>query len=74
MYRPEDMPQPVRAASPAEEGRQNALLDYYVRNIKQANFFQDGQALGSDMSEAEVQHVADAIKQIIAKGKAESRN
>ena len=54
LYRPEDMPRPVRAASPAEEGRQNALTDYYVRNIKQASFFQDGQALGSDMTEAEV--------------------
>ena len=54
MYRPEDMPKPVRAASAAEEGRQNALLDYYVRNVKQASFFQDGQDLASDMSEAEV--------------------
>jgi arylsulfatase A-like enzyme len=54
MYRPEDMPKPVRAASPAEEGRQNALLDYYVRNINQASFFQDGKGLGSAMSEAEV--------------------
>jgi arylsulfatase A-like enzyme len=48
------MPRPVRAASPAEEGKQNALLDYYVRNIKQASFFQDGQGLGSAMTEAEV--------------------
>ena len=47
-------PKPIRAASAAEEGKQNALLDYYVRNIKQASFFQDGQALGSDMTEAEV--------------------
>ena len=54
MYRPEDMPKTIRASSAAEEGKQNELLDYYVRNIKQASFFQDGQALGSDMSEAEV--------------------
>ena len=54
MYRPEDMPKPVRAASAAEEAKQNALLDYYVNNIKQASFFQDGQGLGSEMSEAEV--------------------
>lgn len=54
MYRPEDMPKPVRAPSPAEEGKQNALLDYYVRNVKQASFFQDGKDLGSDMTDAEV--------------------
>ena len=54
MYRPEDMPKVVRAASAAEEAKQNALLAYYVNNIKQASFFQDGKALGSAMSEQEV--------------------
>lgn len=54
MYRPQDMPRPVRAASPAEEAQQNALLAYYVNNVKQASFFQDGQDLGSAMSEEEV--------------------
>ena len=54
MYRPEDMPKPVRAASPAEEAKQNALLAYYVNNNKQASFFQDGQGLASAMSEGDV--------------------
>jgi arylsulfatase A-like enzyme len=54
MYRPEDMPKVVRAASPAEEAKQNALLAYYVNNVKQASFFQDGQQLGSAMSEEQV--------------------
>lgn len=54
MYRPEDMPKVVRAKSPAEEARQNALLAYYVNNIKQASFFQDGERLGSEMSDAQV--------------------
>ena len=54
MYRPQDMPQPVRAPSPAEEAKQNALLAHYIRETKQASFFQDGKALGSEMSEAEV--------------------
>ncbi len=54
MYRPEDMPKVVRASSPAEEAKQNALLAYYVNNVKQASFFQDGQGLGSQMSEAQV--------------------
>src|SRR6201999_247468 len=54
MYRPEDMPKVVRAASAAEEARQHPLLAYYVDTIQQANFFQDGQGLGSAMSEAQV--------------------
>jgi arylsulfatase A-like enzyme len=54
MYRPEDMPKPVRAASPAEEAKQNELLAYYVNNINQASFFQDGKGLGSSMSDAQV--------------------
>ena len=54
MYRPEDMPKVLRAASAEEEARQNPLLAYYVNNIKQASFFQDGQGLASAMSEQEV--------------------
>lgn len=54
MYRPEDMPRPVRAASPAEEARQNALLAYYVNNINQASFFQDGKGLGSAMTDEQI--------------------
>jgi arylsulfatase A-like enzyme len=54
MYRPEDMPKPVRASSPAEEAKQNELLAYYVNNINQASFFQDGKGLGSGMTEAQV--------------------
>jgi arylsulfatase A-like enzyme len=54
MYRPEDMPKVVRAASAADEAKQNALLAYYVNNLKQASFFQDGRKLGAEMSEAEV--------------------
>jgi arylsulfatase A-like enzyme len=54
MYRPEDMPKVLRASSPAEEAKQNALLGYYVDNTKQASFFQDGKGLGSEMTEAQV--------------------
>jgi arylsulfatase A-like enzyme len=54
IYRPEDMPKVVRASSPAEEAKQNALLAHYVKEVKQASFFQDGKKLGSEMSEAEV--------------------
>ncbi len=54
MYRPEDMPKVVRAASAAEEAKQHPLLGYYVNNINQSSFFQDGKGLGSAMSEAQV--------------------
>lgn len=54
LYRPQDMPKVMRAASPDEEAKQNALLAYYVNNIKQASFFQDGSGLGSAMTEAQV--------------------
>ena len=54
MYRPQDMPKPVRASSAVEEAKQNALLGYYVNNVKQASFFQDGKQLASEMSEADV--------------------
>jgi arylsulfatase A-like enzyme len=54
MYRPEDMPKAVRAPSAEEEARQHPLLDYYVNNIHQSSFFQDGKALGSAMSEQQV--------------------
>lgn len=54
MYRPEDMPRVVRAVTPEEEGKQNALLDFYVRQIKQSSFFQDGQDLGAEMTEEQV--------------------
>jgi len=54
MYRPQDMPKVVRAASAAEEAKQNPLLAYYVNNVKQASFFQDGKGLGSEMTEEQV--------------------
>lgn len=54
MYDPADVPPPVRAASPAEEGKQHPLLAYYMQSVKQAKFFCDGQDLASAMSEAEV--------------------
>lgn len=54
MYRPQDMPKVVRAASAAEEARQNALLAHYVQEVKQASFFQDGLGLGSEMTEQQV--------------------
>jgi len=48
------MPDVVRAVSPDEEAKQNALLAYYVKNIKQASFFQDGQEPASAMTKRQV--------------------
>ena len=54
MYRPEDMPRPLRAASAAAEASQHPLLAYYVNHVHQSSFFQDGKVLGSAMSDEEV--------------------
>ena len=55
MYRPEDCPPPLRASSKAAEGNQHPLLDYYIGHETRSHFFENGQGLVSDMSEAEVQ-------------------
>jgi arylsulfatase A-like enzyme len=57
MYDAAAMPAPVRAASPADEAEQHPLLRYYVEHVKQANFFQNGEGLGSAMSEAEIRQM-----------------
>ncbi len=53
-YDPDEVPPPVRAASREEEATQHPLLDHYIRKVKQSKFFQDGEGLGSEMSEQEV--------------------
>jgi arylsulfatase A-like enzyme len=50
LYDPADVPVPVRAASPEDEGKQHPLLAHYMTSVKQAKFFQDGQGLASAMS------------------------
>ena len=57
MYRPEDMPAPVRAPSVAEEASQHPLLGYYMRNAKQGSFFQRGQGLVAEMAATELQQM-----------------
>ncbi|MBK1661618.1 phosphoric/sulfuric ester hydrolase PehA [Paracraurococcus ruber] len=39
MYRPDDMPGPVRAATWRQEAQQHPLLDFYLRGISQGSFF-----------------------------------
>ena len=57
MYRVEDMPPPVRAATMEEEARQHPLLDFYLRTTQQASFFQQGQGAAGAMSAAEIQQM-----------------
>ena len=76
-YDPDEVPPPVRAASREEEAAQHPLLDHYIRNVQQRKFFQDGEGLGSEMSEQEVRvmraayyglisEVDDAIGRVVA--------
>jgi arylsulfatase A-like enzyme len=57
MYRPQDMPAPVRAPSVAHEAAQHPLLAYYLRNARQGSFFQRGQGLVAAMDEAEIRQM-----------------
>ena len=54
MYRPEDMPRPVRAASPEAEAKQHPLLDFYLRNQRQGSFFHGAEGSVAGMDEAEI--------------------
>ncbi len=57
MYDAAQCPPAVRADSAAEESAQHPLLRFYVEDIGRQNFFQNGQGLGSDMSQAEVRQM-----------------
>jgi len=52
MYAPADMPAPIRAATPAREAEQHALLDFYLRHTNQASFFRGGQGMAAAMDDA----------------------
>jgi len=54
MYSAAECPKPIRAQTPAQESAQHPLLKFYIDNITRKSFFQNGQGLGSSMSEAEV--------------------
>ena len=49
---PRTCPRPCARRRAAEEAKQHPLLGYYVNNINQSSFFQDGKGLGSEMTEA----------------------
>jgi arylsulfatase A-like enzyme len=57
MYDPADMAPPVRAGDPDEEAAQHPLLDYYIRHIEQASFFQGAKGLACDMTAGAVRQM-----------------
>ncbi|MBR0655638.1 phosphoric/sulfuric ester hydrolase PehA [Plastoroseomonas arctica] len=54
MYKPEDMPRPVRADSPEAEAAQHPLLNFYIRNIRQGSFFHGAEGTGAALDEAQI--------------------
>jgi arylsulfatase A-like enzyme len=57
MYRPGDMPAPVRRASPEDEARQHPLLDFYLRSTRQASFFERAPGQAAAMDETKVRQM-----------------
>ncbi len=57
MYRPCDMPWPVRAPSVEEEARQHPLLGYYLDHIRQASFFERAEGKGAELDAGLVQQM-----------------
>lgn len=57
LYDPAQSPAPVRAASAQAEAAQHPMLKFYVDNIQASSFFQNGQGLGSEMTEAQVRQM-----------------
>lgn len=54
MYRPEDMPPVVRAASVEAESEQHPMLDFYLRSIRQASFFERAGGAAAELDEADI--------------------
>ncbi|MDH6232009.1 arylsulfatase A-like enzyme [Mesorhizobium soli] len=57
MYRPEDMPAPVRAADPETEGAQHPLMRFYIDSIERGSFFHGAEGSGATMDEAELRQM-----------------
>jgi arylsulfatase A-like enzyme len=57
MYRPADMPAPIRAASAAQEAAIHPLLGHFLRHTDQSEFFQGGQGKASDMDDPAIRQM-----------------
>ncbi len=54
MYRPEDMPKPVRAASIAAEAAQHPLLAHYLETSGQDAYFERAEGLCAELTDAQI--------------------
>ena len=77
MYRPADMPAPVRKAEWRAEAAQHPLLDFYLRGIGQGSFFHGAGGVATDLDDASIRQmrasyagliseVDDALGEVIA--------
>ena len=57
MYRPEDMPAPMRKPHWEEEASQHPLLRHYLRDIKQGSFFHGAGGTASTLDEASIRQM-----------------
>ncbi|QCI63379.1 phosphoric/sulfuric ester hydrolase PehA [Phreatobacter stygius] len=57
MYRPEDMPAPVRAKHWDDEAAQHPLLKFYIDTIAKGSFFEGAEGHGHTLSEAELRQM-----------------
>ncbi|NDB67632.1 MAG: DUF229 domain-containing protein [Methylocystaceae bacterium] len=54
MFDANAMPQPVRASNWEQEAKQHPLLDFYLRQTRQASFFESASGHGHELSEADI--------------------
>jgi arylsulfatase A-like enzyme len=57
MYRPQDMPAPVRAETPEVEAAQHPLLQFYLDHTRQSSFFRGGEGMAAAMDEATIRQM-----------------
>ncbi|MFY7925175.1 MAG: phosphoric/sulfuric ester hydrolase PehA [Aquidulcibacter sp.] len=54
MYKPSDMPAPIRSPNWQDEAAQHPLLQHYLRDIKQGSFFHGAGGAASTLDEASI--------------------
>ena len=57
MFRPEDMPAPVRRADWRDEAHQHPLLDFYLHGISQGSFFHGAGGAVTELNEAAIRQM-----------------
>ena len=57
MYRPQDMPAPIRAETPESEAAQHPLLKFYIDSIQRGSFFHGAEGAGATLEEGEIRQM-----------------